>query len=1440
MWQKIIEFSLRNKLLIFICSIALLGWGSWSFYQLPVDAIPDITNNQVQVLTVCPTLATTEVEKFVTAPIEQELKSIPNRTELRSISRFGLSVITVVFDDDMDIFLARQLINEKLKIAEENIPAGFGKPELAPISTGLGEILHYRVETKKGYENKYDAQSLRTIQDWIVKKQLIGTPGVIEINSFGGFLKQYEIVVEPSQLRMHQTSINEIISVLEKANQVTGGSYIEKRENLFFIRADGKANSISDIENILVHNHSGRPLLIKDIAKVKLGNAVRYGAVSQNGKGETVLGIVMMLKGENASHVVNLVKEKIKEIEKTLPEGIQISTFLDREKLVKRTIRTVETNLLEGAIIVLLVLFLILGNFRAGLIIASVIPLCMSFAIGMMNLTGVSANLMSLGAIDFGLIIDGAVILVEASLFYIHKNNLHLKVNSDDDMDRYVALSTGTVIRSSIFGGIIILIVYLPIGTLVGVEGKMFAPMAYAIGYALLGSIILSLTYIPVASSVFLQNKNAIHSGKENKSERVFSHLKIKYRSFLNRALAKPKRWIIGSLVSFILALVLFMRLGGEFIPTLDEGDLMVHGFLRPGTSLTQTLESHRVFQKLLLQNFPDEIDQVISKIGTAEIPTDPMAIETADNAILLKPKSQWKKARTKEDLVNQIETIAKQVPGIAFEFTQPIKMRFDEMMTGVRSDIAIKLFGDDLEKLNLTAHKIEKLSREVEGFVDLKVEQVDGLPQIYIKYHHEMLARYGLNIEEVNKTIQAGFAGEITGEIFENEKRFNLVVRLDSNYRNSIEDVRSLPLSINSNNFVPLSSVASVEYVRGAAQISREEGQRRIVITVNVRGRDVESVIADIQSSIDQNLKLPIGYQIKYGGQFENLQAAKKRLSIAVPIALIMILLLLFFTFNSWKESLLVFSAIPLATIGGIFALYIRGLPFSISAGIGFIALFGVAVLNGIVLIAYLNELKKEGHQNTLQRILLGCSERLRPVLTTASVASFGFLPMALSHGAGAEVQRPLATVVIGGLITSTILTLIVLPILYMLLHSPSKKTNLKIGFLFLLGLIFIPNVEGQLMLKESEAIELILKNNPEIKVWNLLEEQSKIFSKLPAQWEPADIFHNITADPELGAFGTITTGFIQRIPSRKIVNANKSYNEAKTGLIRVERKKSQLELILEVRNLYRHLGYLDNQKQVFKKLDSLYSNFERISSVRYKTGEANNLEYVMASHKARQMKLKLETMNHEVEFDNKILSLILGVKEIIQPIIEPIEDISFSMMDTAKIRQSPYIQSYQEKINLVQKEIDIEKSKLSEIWYGGLNSQNTANGKWFPGYQIGVNLPIFRNGWNKKIEGIKLDSKISKLELEKALLKQQTELGHLEHEIEKYKIRLNDYYSRGKKTSDEIIRNASINYSSGNIDYLEFLNNIEAAKEIELLYIEDLYGLQLTINSIKSILGE
>ena len=1040
MFQRIIDFSLRNKLVVGVLTLALVVWGVVSLVNLPFDSTPDITNNQVQVITQAPSLGAQEVEQFITTPIETALANIPEIIERRSISRSGLSVITLVFRDDADIYWAREQVNQQLKEAEEEIPRGAGKVSMAPISTGLGEIYHYTIRAKKGYEHRYSLTDLRTMQDWIVRRQLAGTEGVAEVNGWGGYVKQYEVAVDADKLNSAGVTIPEIYTALEDNNENTGGSYIERYGNQYFIRGIGLVSTLDDLRNIPVKTIGGVPVLVSDVADVRIGSATRFGAVTRNGEGEVVAGITLMLKGENFQQVIKNVKRRMAQIQKSLPEGVVIEPFIDRTRLVDRVTGTIAHNLIEGGLIVVFILVLFLGNARAGLVVASVIPLSMLFAFGMMQLFGVSGNLMSLGAIDFGLIVDGAVIIVEAVCHHMSTGQYPVERLNRKQMDEEVYRSASKIRTSAAFGEIIIMTVYVPLFTLVGIEGKMFRPMAETVFFAILGAFILSLTYVPVACSVFLSRRTG-HT--PNISDRMMARIGAAYSRMLEWSLAHS-RMLIRSMVALLaVALLVFSQMGGEFIPNLEEGDLAAELSMKQGTSLTQMIKTCTQAEAILKKQFP-EVLQAVSRIGSSEIPTDPMPVERADLMIALAPKAQWTTAETQSELMEKMEEALSIIPGLNVEMSQPIQMRTNELVTGIKQDVAIKIYGNDLDKLSSLAEQVASVIRGIDGVTEPVVERVSGLPQVQVVYDRARLAKYGISVATANNILRTAFAGSQAGVVFEGDRRFDIMLRLDKSLRNDPAVLGGLYLPIPSGGSVPLEQVASISFRDAPSQITHDEGQRRIYVGFNVRGRDVESTISEIEHVLGSDLHMPEGYYYTYGGQFENLKAAKARLAVAVPVALIIILLLLFATLRSVRETLIVFTAIPLSAIGGIFALALRGMPFSISAGVGFIALFGVVVLNGIVLINQFNQFQRDGITDIHRRVREGCLLRLRPVLMTALVASLGFLPMALSTSDGAEVQRPLATVVIGGLITATALTLLVLPCIYM---SVAKKVEAKTG---------------------------------------------------------------------------------------------------------------------------------------------------------------------------------------------------------------------------------------------------------------------------------------------------------------------------------------------------------------------------------------------------------
>ncbi len=1435
-------------------TLLLIIWGAWSATKLPIDAVPDITNNQVQIITVCPTLAGQEVEQLVTFPIEQSIANVPDIEETRSISRFGLSVITVVFKEDVDIYFARQLISEQLKRASEEIPKGVGTPEMAPVSTGLGEVYQYILHPKKGSEKKYNSKDLRTMQDWIVRRQLNGTPGIAEINSFGGELKQYEVAINPNRLRAMGISITDIFTALEKNNQNTGGAYIDKKPNAYFIRGIGLVTSIEDIKNIAVKNETGSvPIFIKDVADVGLGHAVRYGALTYNGEVDAVGGVVMMLKGANSNEVVQRIKDKIPTIQKSLPNDVVIEPFLDRTDLVGRAISTVEKNLIEGALIVIFVLVIFLGNFRAGLIVASAIPLSLLFALGMMNVFGVSANLMSLGAIDFGLIVDGAVIIVEATLHHLGLRKTN-KILSQSEMDEEVFMSASKIRSSAAFGEIIILIVYIPILTLVGVEGKMFTPMAKTVGFAILGALFLSLTYIPMMSALFLSKKPM---NKESFSDKMMNKLQKIYQPLLEKSL-KIKYWLVGATVTlFAFAILIFGRMGGEFIPQLQEGDYAFHCILPQGSSLSQSIETSMQASRIIKQF--DEVKMVVGKTGAAEVPTDPMPPEATDLIVVLKPQKEWKTKKSYEELADEISEKLETIPGVFFEKNQPIQMRFNELMTGIRQDVAVKIFGENLDSLAVYADKTAKIIQSVKGATSPQIERVSGLPQINVEYDRTRMANYGLNIQDVNNAVSTAFAGQSAGQVFENERRFDLVVRLDSLNRRNIDDVNNLMISTNSGAQIPLSQVANISYKLGPAQISREAGKRRIVIGFNVKDRDVQSVVGNIQQKLDKQVKLPAGYYFTYGGQFENLQAASKRLMIAVPVSLLLIFMLLYFTFHSFKQAALIFTAIPMSAIGGIFALLLRDMPFSISAGIGFIALFGVAVLNGIVLIGTFNQLEKEGETNILKRVMEGTKTRLRPVLMTATVASLGFLPMAISTGAGAEVQKPLATVVIGGLVSATFLTLFVLPMLYIIFNSKINFKNFKsksataviiLGFLFL-GQTFKAQQGNPVTVEQ--ATQIALSNN------NLMKTKDLDIRSTEALKPTSSELQKINITSQLGQYSSKkfdeSFSISQTIPFPTLFKARKELINEEIKGKQISKEITENELAKQVRTYYYQIEYLQYNQSKLQNLDSLYNDFIRIATVRFKAGDIKKIEINTAETQKGEINLLLN--QNEVYLKNayKNLKTLLNISEDFSVPLDknyhPLK--AYYILDSSAIAKHPTVKAFYQEMEIADKNKNVEKSQgLPEFTIGYTNQsligfqnvngmeQYFGSGNRFHFATIGISIPLTFGATKARMQSWEYQKQMA----ESNAKLQHKQLGaQLENALNQYQqnVKQYDYYvSQAIPNAEKITKAGQLGYKTGEISYIEYLFALQTATNIQLKYLESIQQVNESVIIINSIINQ
>ena len=1413
MLDKIIQFSIKNKFIILLFTLVLIAWGSYSIKNLPLDALPDVTNNQVQIITTAPTLASQEVEQLITYPLEQAVKTIPKVIELRSISRFGLSVVTVVFKDDVDIYWAREQIFQRLKQAEENIPKYAGTPELAPISTGLGEIYQYDVYAKKGYEDKYDAVKLRTIQDWIIIPQLQGVEGVAEVSTWGGKLKQYEVAVNPNTLNSLGVTITEIFDALEQNNQNTGGAYIEKDQYSYFIRGVGMATGIKDLENVVVKNRNGSPVLVRDVAEVREGISLRYGASTKDGKGEIVCGMALMLKGENSKAVTERVKERMVQINKSLPEGVVAEAFIDRSKLVDNAIGTVTKNLLEGALIVIFVLILFLGNLRAGLIVASVIPLSMLVAVILMNAFGVSGNLMSLGAIDFGIIVDGAVIIVEATMHHLQK----LKRKKDltqSEMDEEVYQSASKIRNSAAFGEIIILIVYLPILALVGTEGKMFKPMAMTVGFAVIGAFILSLTYVPMMSAMFL-SKNTEH--KSNFSDKMMAWFEGIYTPFLEKALRFKKAVLAISLGLFVLALVIFQNMGGEFIPTIEEGDLAINATIMTGSSLSQMVKTTTEYEKILKAKFP-EIKTIVTKIGSGEIPTDPMPIESGDLIIVLKDKSEWTSADNWEDLANAMKEEMEAIPGATIEISQPIQMRFNELMTGSRSDIAIKIFGDDLEILDTKAKELIAKVNNIEGIGDLKQDKVTGLPQITVKYDYNKIALYGLNITDINQIIRSSFAGESAGKIYEESKRFDVVVRMDAASRTDITDVSNLFIPLPNGQQVPLSQVATVSYEQGPVQVSRENGKRRITIGLNVRGRDIKSVVEEIQLKLDKDFKLPAGYYITYGGQFENLIEASKRLSIAVPAALLLIMVLLFFTFKSMKQAGLIFTAIPLSAIGGVFALWLRGMPFSISAGIGFIALFGIAVLNGIVLISYFNQLKTEGITDPLQRVLIGTKTRLRPVLMTAAVASLGFMPMALSTSGGAEVQKPLATVVIGGLLSATLLTLIVLPILYLLFEKGIKarrKIKTPIVTLIVLLISSFSFAQNSQPISLQKAIEIAKTNNIDLKIADKEIEKQTVLKKTAFQADPLQVQY------QGGQFNSkyydSNVSIQQYFPIGRITKANRQLQEELVKLAEKRKALSEYEIEKAVTIAYYQYLYGVSVQKLNADLLEIYSKFLKNAELRFETGESGKIEVISAKAKSKE----IETQQAQLEFDlaiyQKQLQFFIQTEENIVPDSTTPMQYSFQPNENQSKVETLVTDYYTQQISVYQKEANTFKALRTPKLGLGYFGQTIDTKSYFQGFTAGLQIPLFGGVNSAKAKASAISISQSQLELDKNKLTLKLQMQELKNDFEKQQKALDYYQKEGLLYAEQIIATAQKSYANGDMSYWYYISFLNQAIDIK-----------------------
>lgn len=1427
MFKAIVHFSIQKKLFVGLTTLFLLLGGIYAMMTLPIDAVPDITNNQVQIVTVSPTLAPQEVEQLITMPIEIAMSNIMNVEEIRSVSRFGLSLVTVVFKESVPTLDARQLINEQIQTVAGEIPTELGTPELMPITTGLGEIYQYVLSVEPGYEEKYDAMELRTIQDWIVKRQLSGIPGIVEINSFGGYLKQYEVAVDPDALYSLNITIGEVFEALNRNNQNTGGSYIEKINKAYYIRSEGMIGKIKDIERIVITNRGGIPIHISDVGSVRFGSAKRFGAMTKDGEGECVGGIAMMLKGANANVVTKELEARVERVQKMLPEGVRVEPYLNRSELVDRNISTVIRNLIEGALIVFIVLIIFLGNVRAGLIVASVIPLAMLFAFILMRVFGVSANLMSLGAIDFGIVVDGSIVILEGILAHIYSRRLMGRTLSAEEMDREVEAGAGHVARSATFAVLIILIVFFPLLTLTGIEGKYFTPMAKTLVFCIIGALILSLTYVPMMASLFL--KRTI-SSKPTFADRFFGKLNGVYRRTLHFCLRHIWGTIACSFAALAVSLFLFTRLGAEFIPTLDEGDFAMQMTLPAGSSLTHSIELSKQAEETLMKNFP-EIKHVVAKIGTAEVPTDPMAVEDADIMIVMKPFKEWTSASSRAEMVEKMKASLEPITGAEFNFSQPIQLRFNELMTGAKADIAIKLYGEDMAELYKKAKEASLFVEQVPGAADVIVEQAMGLPQLVVHYDRAKIARYGMNIEELNTIIRTAYAGEAAGVVFENERRFDLVLRLDND---KVADLNLDKLFVRTAEGIqiPVSEVATIELVNGPLQINRDATKRRIVIGVNVRDADIQKVVRTIQETLDKHIKLEPGYYFEYGGQFENLQNAIDTLTIVIPVALSLILLLLFFAFKSVTYSLVVFSTVPLSLIGGILALWLRGLPFSISAGVGFIALFGVAVLNGILMINHFNNLRKQTkYQMTTNRILAkGCPHLLRPVFLTGLVASLGFVPMAIAKSAGAEVQRPLATVVIGGLIVSTILTLIIIPVFYRLVNSSAawkRQRWLKrlLPFLLFLGILFPTHAQQTVSLEE--AVTIALENHPRLKTATASIERSR--ASRGESWEVSPTTFNYSWGQINGetrndnqmeitqSLGSLLTPFYKNA----LVNRQVATGEYYRDLVKKE-------ITAEVKRAWAYYQYAFHLCALYKEQIEWAGRLRKASQLRYEQGDITLLERNMSSTLVADLQTRLSQAEEELQLATRRFSWTCYSDS---PLLPMDTTLVLFPARIAEIAPSDIHLNYFRSVADEKKAmLRIERSRFFPELSVGYVRQKIAPLSGLDSWMVGISFPVLFFPQHSRIRQAKIDSYIARTEAESNIRQLNNKVEELSVALRKEGEHIRYYTTGALPEAEALLKSATVQFKENETDITQFVQSLNAAREIRRGYIEAVYAYNIS----------
>lgn len=1468
MIDKIIEFSVKRPLTISILVAILIIWGSVSLSNLPIDAVPDVTSNQVDIITNTPSLAPLEMEMFVTAPIEMAMSNIPGLVEIRSISKFGLSVVKVVFTDDTNIYWARQQVFERLEQVANEIPAGVGKPYMGPASTGLGEVFQYIIRPKDPNDKSFSLMEIRTMQDWVIRKQLLGIPGIAEVSGFGGYKKEYQAKINPERMKALNVTVDELFEALSKGNSNTGGAYIEKQNKAFTIRGIGLATSLEEIGYTVVKMNNNIPVLVKDVADVDYGNSIRYGAITYNGLGETVGGIIMMTKGANGNEVITRIKAKMEEIQAKLPEGLVIEPFIDRSKLVNNAIKTVMTNLIEGALIVVLVIIVFLGNWRASLLAASVIPLAMLFAFGWMRYFDVVGNIMSLGAIDFGLLVDPAIIVVETVVLFLanemskYSHNNHSpapsKPMSYKRRQAIIIDAAQEVKKSVVFGGLIILIVYFPILTLEGVEGKMFAPMAKTVGFAILGALILSVTYVPMMSALILRPPKSAHS--HGISEVFVQFIYYRLIEPVVKVCLRRNYIAVGAALLILFAGGYgFSKIGGEFIPKLQEGDLVIEVNLPVGTAMTEAINLGDKIQRVLLKEFPDEIERIVSKIGTSEVPVDPMPLEAQEIVVVLKDKKLWKKAHAQEDLADMVSDVMKQFPGIVISVQQPIENRVNELMSGARTDVVVKVYGFNLDTIVAKSNQIISLIKTIEGAVDVQENKIFGLPQINIKYDRKQMAVYGVTVEQMNRAIQLAFAGAIAGTVYENDKRFDLTLRLSSSEREKVENIKNLFVQSSTGLSIPIRELADITEEIGPSEIGHENLKRKSNIGFNVRGRDLESIVKDLMAKVNAEVSLPKGYEIEYGGEFENFSRAKARLGIVVPIALFIIFCLLFASFGKVGDSLLIYTVVPLSAVGGVFALLIRGMNFSISAGVGFIALFGVAVLNGILLVEHFNQLGEMGVIKPEHRVMRGLRERFRPILMTSAVAALGFLPMALSTSVGAEVQKPLASVVIGGLVTTTILTLIVLPTLYCIFkrkrkkedeedlskrekaHVPFSKVMMTFSLLIISTFAF-----GQQNLSMQEAVNLAMEKNPQIRLADQ-KIQQQILLKPAAYYveSPELIFEAPT--------GTVMRpGVMQRIQFPSVYAAQAEAQQNRIGVSEAEKQISANNLAYRVKAAYVNLQFIIEKVNLLRRQDSIYRDIIRVNDVRYRVGQITNLERINGESQYKKILYNLRQAEVELRNTKLQFGLLLGNAADTTKLPNaklskmPPLPASYRLLDTTAFAANPILTFNRQIESLNNSLVKVEKRKLlPNLFFGYLNQGSTdVNDLSYAPFQnrlrYGISIPIWAWGQRASIKASMKEFEIAQTQTRINTLQLNTEYTNALALYRQADENLNYFENVGLREANEILRDARESYRLGSITYYAYLQNLELAFQIEGNYLETLKNFNQSIIYLQYLKGE